>query len=212
MTGILIQQESHMPTSVMAMKQPQERLEIPGSLMLSGQEQAIARPQVHRPEDHTPGVLAANGDVPILPPQRPTGPQRWEQQQVRLVLGQEHAPGPQAAYLPADPSFFSPTPGPGPGGSAPASRRSPADATLGARCPRRTLARRSAATAPARAGRSNHWRNSPSDWARTPAVSATGPRVPRSTDSGGRCRSGPPRPTRLFGAGSDRSSYRYFER
>src|SRR3954452_10090035 len=202
MTRILIQQESHIPTSVMVMKQPQERLEIPGSLVLSGQEQPIARPQVHGTEDHTPGVLTAHWDFPILSPQRPTGPQRWEQQQVGLVFGQKNAPGPQIADLPADPPFFSPTPDRRQGGSAPASRHSPADAALGVRYPRRTFDRTSAAIAPPRAGRSNHWQNTPIDRARIQTKPATGPRVPRSTESGGQCPSGPPRLARRLGAGS----------
>src|SRR5947209_16579036 len=111
-----------MPTPVMMMKQPQERLKIPRTLAFSYQEQTAPRPQIHGTEDHTPGVLATNQDFPRLAPQRPTGSQRRKQKKVRFVFCQQHAPGPQLSDFPANPSFFSPTPGQQPGGIDPVSR------------------------------------------------------------------------------------------
>lgn len=58
MAGILVQQEGHVPAPVVIMNNPQERLEVGRPLMLSGQEQPSASPQVHRPEHHPPGVPA----------------------------------------------------------------------------------------------------------------------------------------------------------
>lgn len=105
-TAILIEQDGHLPASIMVMDQVQERLEVFGPLVLSRQEQPMARAQIHRPEDHTAGIPATQEDLLGPSPQRPTRPQRREQQQIRFILGQQNASGAQAPDLTADPPFF----------------------------------------------------------------------------------------------------------
>lgn len=82
-----------MPTPIMVMNQLQECLEVFGPLMLPGQEQPRTRAEIHRPEDHTAGIPATQENPLGLPPQRPASPQRREQQQIGLILGQKNASG-----------------------------------------------------------------------------------------------------------------------
>jgi hypothetical protein len=104
--GILIEQQRHMPTPVVPSNFLEERLEVAATPLLARQEQPGPGPQVHRPEDRAPRIATTQphpGDFAAL---RPRGPQGREQQQVGLVLGQDHAPPRQSPDLPADPPFF----------------------------------------------------------------------------------------------------------
>src|SRR5207302_9197612 len=90
-----------------------------------------------------------------LTPERPRSPQGREQQQVRLVLGQDDAVVGQPADLPADPPFFSRARDRAPRRSAAASRRTSCGATPDGWCPRRAPSRCSVPTAPGGGGPSS---------------------------------------------------------
>src|SRR3954469_19872624 len=140
MAGILVEQQGHMPASVVPPEFREERLEVAATPPLTRHEEPSPGPQVHRPEDHAASVAAAQPDPGGLSALRPGGAQGWEQQQVGLVLGQDHAAPWQGPDLPADPPFFSRARGPGSSRSAGACRRNPTGAGPGEVCPRRFAA------------------------------------------------------------------------
>jgi hypothetical protein len=155
--------------------------------VLPGQEQPSTRAQVQRPEDRPPGVAATEDHSLGLASRRPSRSQRREQQQIDLVLGQHHASRWQPLDLQADPPLFSPAVrGRGPGGSAVASRRSPAGAGRGGGCRRRRAACSSVPGVPGATGRSTPWRTS-----RGPAVIAAGVRASGAGPPGPRGRVAP---------------------
>src|SRR5579883_336849 len=124
-----------MPTPVVPPHFGEERLEVAAATLLARQEQSGPGSQVHGPEDGAPRIAATQphpGDLAAL---RPRGPQGWEQQQVGLVLGQDHAPPRQGPDLPADPPFVSRARGPVPGRDAAASGGIPSGAAPGAGSP-----------------------------------------------------------------------------
>src|SRR5512147_3217642 len=125
-----------MPTPVVGPNLPEERLKVPAPSLLARHEQPCPRPQVHRPEDHPPGVAAAQPDLDDFAALRPSGAQRREQQKVGLVLGQNDAAPRQGPNLPADAAFFSRARGPGPGRIAAASTRSSVAPEPGEGCDR----------------------------------------------------------------------------
>lgn len=79
-TGIFIQQQRQGPPSVLPMQEMQELLEIGGPSIPTGKEPSSAGAQIHRPEDHTTGVVSRDPDVTRPPPQRPAGLQGRKQQ------------------------------------------------------------------------------------------------------------------------------------
>src|SRR5258707_1017229 len=127
-----------MPATVVVMNHSQERLKVSRPLMLPWQEQPSASTQVHRPEHGPACVSATEQDTLDLATRRPSRPQRREQQQIRLILRQQHTARRQLPDLPAEPPlFFSATPDRGPVGSVAACRYSPIGATRGGKCLRR---------------------------------------------------------------------------
>jgi hypothetical protein len=78
--GVFVEEHRHRPAPVVVSDVPQERLEVAGPLPLAGQQQAVAGPQAQGPEDHSPGVPAADRDRQRPAPPTPAGPQRREQE------------------------------------------------------------------------------------------------------------------------------------
>jgi len=113
MAGILIEQQGYMPSPVARLNLAEEGLKVAASPPLPRHEQPAPRPQVHGPEDYAPGIAAAQPDPGILAASRPGGPQRREQQEIGLVLGQHDAAPREGPDFPADAAFFSRAPGPG---------------------------------------------------------------------------------------------------
>jgi hypothetical protein len=95
--GVLVQQQGDVPTPVMPVEVIEERLEVPGPLPLPDQEKLGPRPEVEAPEDHPAGVAAREEDLLRLTPQRPTGPEWGDEQEVGLVLGEKRRSGAAAA-------------------------------------------------------------------------------------------------------------------
>src|SRR4051794_14586385 len=120
-----------MPAAVVRLDLTDERLEVTTAPLRARHEQPCPRPQVHRPDDPTPGIAAAQPDLGDFAALRPRGAPRREQQQVGLVLGQPDAAPRPVPDLPADAALFARARGPGPGRSGAASRRSPAGAGPG---------------------------------------------------------------------------------
>ena len=158
------------------MDQFKKSLKVPGALMLLGQKERVARPQVQAAEHGAPGILAADGDRRWLAPARPTRPQGRQQQQVGFVQGQEHGARGQGPDLAADPAFFSLVPGRASAHSGSASTRNRAPTTGAAGWPPTKGARVgwpptiAAATAP-----SNPCRRSPNPLAVDSAQPLSGP-------------------------------------
>src|SRR5512142_1792502 len=129
-----------MPAPVVRPNFPEKRLKVTTAPLLARHKQPCPRPKVHRPEDHPPGIAAAQPDLGDFAALRPSGAQRREQQQVGFVLGQHDAAPRQSPDLPANTAFFSRAPGPGPGRNAAASTRNPVGPAPGEECPRTAVA------------------------------------------------------------------------
>ena len=106
MTTVPVQDERHLPSSVLLMDQPEELLEVFFPLLLPLQEQPCPVGGVEGAEDHPLRVGPAQGDLGVFPAPRPAGPQRREQQQVGLVLEQDDVSRPQPLDVLADPSHL----------------------------------------------------------------------------------------------------------
>jgi hypothetical protein len=107
MAGIFVEQQGYVPTTVDPPEFREERLEVVATPPLARHEEPSPGPQIHRTEDHAARVVAAQPDPGGLAALRPGGAQGREQQQVGLVLGQDHAPPRQVPDLAADTPFFS---------------------------------------------------------------------------------------------------------
>jgi hypothetical protein len=105
-TTVLVQQERHVPSAVVLMDQPEEFPEILGTLLLAFQEQPRTAACIQRPEEHSPSVASAERDFGVFPASSPAGPQRREQQEIGLVLEEDHIPSPQLLDILADPSHL----------------------------------------------------------------------------------------------------------
>lgn len=78
MTRVRVEQQRDVPPPVVPADLTEERLEVTGTPLGPRQHQPCPGHEVHRPEDHPPGVPAADVDLGRLAPERPAGPQRRE--------------------------------------------------------------------------------------------------------------------------------------
>ena len=105
-TGVLVQQQRDLPAAVMLVDDLKERLEVSATLVVPGQEQPVPCLHVDGAENDAPSVAARQRDLGRLAATRPTGTQRWEEQQVGFVLEEQSGAWSQVLYLFADTSHL----------------------------------------------------------------------------------------------------------
>lgn len=185
MTGILIQQHRHMPTTIMLAHQVQKRLKVLLLLTLTSQKQPCSRAKIHGPEDHSASIPPREHNAVRFSPLAPVGTQGRKQQQIGLVFGQQDTPRRQTADIPANSTFFSRAPGPEPRHTALASTRTPVRAVRAVRCDRKIGRRWTSSMGPAATEQSSSQHSNPVQWENDGGRLATIRNILRSSDEDG---------------------------
>jgi hypothetical protein len=158
---VLVQQKSHMPSTVMLVDELQERLKILLLLMLTNQKQPLPGAKIHGPKDNSPSIPPRQQNAVRLSSPTPVGTQWRKQQQIGLVLGQKNAARRQTADFSADLTFFSRALDREPRRSAPASIHIQVVAVRAGRCSWKIAGRSPSSADPAATGPSSSQRSTP---------------------------------------------------
>src|SRR5581483_256279 len=121
--GVFIQEQRHRLGAVVPADEIQKLLEFQPAVARPLHEQKMTAAQMQGAKEGSASVLAGDKHRGGLAPQSPTRAQRRKEQQVGFILRQERGGRRQSPYLPQNPAFFSPPPGPGPVRSGSVSRR-----------------------------------------------------------------------------------------
>ena len=139
--GIFIKQQRDMPSTIVTIDEAEEFLKIDTSLTMTREQQAMTTSQVQGTEDHAPYIPPGQGDECRFSSQCPTGSQRWEKQQVRFILRQQHTAWRQSPDFAANLPFFSPSPDRALTHSGCVSKHNPTATTGDEYCPQRGAGR-----------------------------------------------------------------------
>jgi hypothetical protein len=160
MTTVPIQEQRHMPTTTMPMHVMQKCLKVFRALTQSYLKQAVAGKEIHCTKHYSLGIPATQQHLRRLAALRPRHPQRWKQQQIRLILDQQRTAPWQATDGAANLAFFSLARNPAPAHIVHASKYSRAGVAFDARSVLNSVPRGHAKAVPAAAALSIAWRSS----------------------------------------------------